>query len=115
MLTFGHHAIGVDQGEAILFSDFEDGGEMWTGQGPRLTRQSVRFAGLYESVPLVQVSLAMWDISNATNARADVAADDVTREGFDIVFRTWGDTRIARVRVAWFSIGAVRSDDSWDL
>ena len=115
MRTFGNHTIGVDQGDLVLFSDFEDGGEMWTGEGPRLTRHHVGFAERYDAPPVVQVSLSMWDISNGTNARADVTSENVTRDGFDIVFRTWGDTRVARVRVAWISIGQVRSDDTWDL
>ena len=115
MRKFGNHMIGVDQGDLVLFSDFEDGGEMWTGEGPRLTRHHVRFAESYDAVPMVQVSLSMWDISNGANARADVTSESVTRDGFDIAFRTWGDTRVARVRVAWMSIGPIRSDDTWDL
>ncbi len=115
MRKFGHHSIGVDQGDLVLFSDFEDGGEMWTGEGPRLTRHRVRYAERYEAAPVVQVSLSMWDIASGANARADVTAEQIDRDGFDIVFRTWGDTRVARVRVAWISIGAVSSDDTWDL
>ena len=115
MRKFGHHTVGVDQGDLVLFSDFEDDGEMWTGDGPRLTRHPVRYSEKYDAAPVVQVSLAMFDISNGSNARADVSAENVSRDGFEIVFRTWGDTRIARVRVAWFSIGPIRSDDTWDL
>jgi hypothetical protein len=25
--------VGVDSGNEVLFEDFEDGGEMWTGRG----------------------------------------------------------------------------------
>ena len=115
MHKIGSHAVGVDQGDLVLFSDFEDGGEMWTGEGPRLTRHAVRFSQAYEAVPVVHVSLSMWDMSNGSNARADITSENVTRDGFDIAFRTWGDTRVARVRVAWISIGPIRSDDTWDL
>jgi len=38
-----------------------------------------------------------------------------TREGFEIVFRTWSDTRIARIRVAWQAIGEVPHEDDWQL
>lgn len=115
MLKIGSHAVGVDQGEVILFSDFEDGGEMWTGNGPRLIRKHVTFAQAYTAPPVVQTSLSMWDMSNGANARADVTSDAVTETGFAIVFRTWGDTRVARVRVAWTSIGPLRGDDTWVL
>jgi hypothetical protein len=60
----------------------------------------------------VHVSLAMWDISNVANARADVSFENVTHEGFDIVFRTWGDTRVASVRAAGVSVGQIGSDDT---
>jgi hypothetical protein len=42
-------------------------------------------------------------------------AEDITNAGFVIVFRTWGDTKVARCRVAWQSMGAVRADNVWDL
>ena len=57
----------------------------------------------------------MWDADSATNMRADIKADDVTETGFDLVFTTWGDTRWARVRLAWFSIGEAVDEDAWEL
>jgi len=61
------------------------------------------------------VSLDMWDMDQKTNQRADISARNVTLEGFEIVFRTWGDTRVARVRAAWLAIGELRDDDEWEL
>lgn len=107
--------IGVDQGDEVLFSDFEDGGEMWTGEGPRVVRRPVTFGDRFLSPPSVSVSLSMVDMSNSANIRMDVQAEDVTKTGFDIVFRTWGDTRIARARVAWQAIGAVLVEDAWEV
>ena len=31
-------SIGILQGSRVLFSDFADGGQMWTGQGERESR-----------------------------------------------------------------------------
>jgi hypothetical protein len=109
------HVIGIDQGDVVLFSDFEHDGEMWTGEGPRNTRARVEFSEAYEAPPAVSVSVSMIDMSNDANWRADVQAEKITRSGFDIVFRTWGDTKVARVRVAWQSIGALSTDDAWDI
>ena len=39
----------------------------------------------------------------------------MTPDGFALVFRTWGDTRVARVRATWMAIGPVRDDDTWDV
>jgi hypothetical protein len=57
----------------------------------------------------------MIDMSNAANARADLQSENVTASGFDIVFKTWGDTQVARCRVAWQSIGPIQTDDVWEL
>lgn len=115
MKRLGHHAIGIDQGDVFLFSDFERDGEMWSGTGPRQTRAHVAFSNRFLDLPAVTVGLSMWDMSNTSNARADVSAEDVTPDGFAIVFRTWGDTRIARVRVSWQAIGPVQDDEIWTL
>ncbi len=57
----------------------------------------------------------MWDMDCATNPRMDISAEGATAEGFFLVFRTWGDTRVARVRADWIAIGEVRHDEDWDL
>ncbi|PVA05852.1 H-type lectin domain-containing protein [Thalassorhabdomicrobium marinisediminis] len=115
MKRMRNHLIGVDHGEVVMFSDFEHDGAMWTGEGARQTRAHVEFSEGFRSVPVVQVNLSMFDISNATNARMDVQAEDITPEGFAIVFRTWGDSKVARVRVAWQAMGELRQADEWDL
>jgi hypothetical protein len=115
MKRLRNHLVGVDQGDVNLFSDFEHDGDMWTGDGPRMTRCHVKFSEVYGEIPAVYVTLSMWDMSNAANARADVQADDITCGGFVIVFRTWGDTKVARVRVSWQSIGEVPHGDEWEL
>ena len=115
MKRMRNHLIGVDHGEVVLFSDFEHDGLMWTGDGARQTRALVEFSESFRDVPAVQVHLSMFDMDNSTNARADLQAEDITADGFAIVFRTWGDTKIARVRVAWQAIGELRQADEWDL
>lgn len=88
---------------------------MWTGDGARELRRVVEFEEPFLSDPVVQVSLSMWDMDQKTNQRADIAAEMVNREGFVIVFRTWGDTRVARVRADWLALGEVRGEDDWDV
>ncbi|WP_371168251.1 H-type lectin domain-containing protein [Aliiroseovarius sp. 2305UL8-7] len=109
------HMVGVDQGSSVLFSDFEHDGEMWTGNGPRKLSKDVAFAEPFIASPSVHVSVSMWDLDKRTNARADIAAENITEKGFQIVFRTWSDTRVARVRVDWLAIGGLRGDDDWDV
>jgi quinol monooxygenase YgiN len=115
MHRFRSHRFGVDRGSIVLFSDYEDGGAMWTGHGPREMRQAVQFAEPFTAAPIVQVSLSMWDMDQKTNQRADISADKIGPEGFEIVFKTWGDTRVARVRADWLAIGDAADEDDWDV
>lgn len=82
----------------MLFFDHKDGGALWTGNGAREVRRVVGFEERFPSDPVVQVGLSMWGMAQKTNQRADTTAGMVNGEGFVIVFRTWGDTRVARVR-----------------
>lgn len=115
MRKLQNHLIGVDQGRKILFSDYENGGEMWTGKGQRRKRVPVNFSETFKTPPAVTVAMDMWDMDRGQNQRADIIAENITPKGFEIVFSTWGDTKIARVRAAWTAIGEVRSDDEWDV
>lgn len=113
MRRFGLAGLGIAEGGTVLFSAFEDGGEMWTGSGPRLATQDICFDERFLDAPSVHVSLSMWDISGGANQRADIQAVRITREGFSIEFRTWGDTRVARVRASWMAIGPIAFDDDF--
>jgi H-type lectin domain len=107
--------IGIEQGTKILFSDFAHDGAMWTGSGPREVRQRQEFKESFVSPPAVTVGISMWDIDHKTNSRVDISAENVSETGFEIVFRTWADTRIARIRAEWMAIGAVSDDEHWDV
>jgi hypothetical protein len=115
MKRIGTGRVGILQGSRVMFSDFADGGLMWTGTGPRESRHVVQFREAFSAVPAVIVGLAMWDLDSQTNPRADLLAETVTTTGFDLVFRTWGDTRVARVRADWTAIGPVRDEDDWEI
>jgi len=107
--------VGVDSGDEVLFEDFEDGGEMWTGRGQRERRRRIKFSEKYLSQPTVQLSISLWDMDAGSVLRADVVAEAVTEKGFDMVFRTWGDTKVARVRIAWTALGELEDSDAWDV
>jgi hypothetical protein len=107
--------IGVDQGTRVLFSDFAHDGAMWTGAGPREVRVHQPFKEPFQTAPVVTVGISMWDMDHKTNSRVDISAETVTAAGFEIVFRTWADTRIARVRADWIAVGQVRGEDEWDV
>lgn len=115
MKRLRRHTLGVDSGDVVLFSDYENGGQMWTGRGQRERRRHIKFSESYRSLPVVQLSISMWDVDTGTTIRSDLTAESITENGFDMVFRTWGDTRIARVRIAWTAMGELPDDDDWDV
>ena len=108
-------SIGIAQGNDVVFEDFEDGGEMWAGTGHRERVKEITFREPFTAPPAVHCSLTLWDVDAATNVRADVEAENVTEAGFDLVFRTWGDTKVARVRIGWLAIGPAKNEDDWEL
>lgn len=108
-------SVGIEQGSRVLFSDFADGGVMWTGQGARESRHLVAFKEAFSEPPSVMASMSMWDIDHKHTSRADITAENISETGFHLVFRTWGDTRVARVRAEWMAIGPVKSEDDWEL
>lgn len=107
--------LGVQQGTLVLFSDFADDGPMWAGSGPREVRRHHSFDPPFQSPPVVMVGVSMWDMDHKTNMRADLTADNVTAKGFDLVFRTWGDSRVARIRADWTALGSVADDEVWEI
>jgi hypothetical protein len=115
MRHFSGGSLGIDQGSVLLFSDFQDGGPMWTGSGPRLVRRALRFARPFLAEPAVIVGISMFDLDRMTNPRADLSAEGITPEGFELVFRTWGDSRVARIRADWTAIGPLPDPEAWDL
>ncbi len=106
--------IGVDQGSELLFSDFDNSGAMWAGEGARARRVSVVFSEAFKHAPSVMVTLEMFDMDQRTNQRAETVVENVTKTGCDIVFKTWGDTKVARARAAWMAIGGVEAEDNWE-
>jgi hypothetical protein len=115
MKRFRNNLFAVDQGSTVLFSDFANNGPMWSGDGPRDAVTKVVFAEPYLAAPMVHVSISMWDTGGDTNQRADLRAEKITRKGFNLVFRTWGDSKVARIRADWMSVGEVADDDAWDV
>ncbi len=115
MKRIASHLIGVDQGELVLFSDYENGGEMWTGSGARERVVSVAFSQKYRKPPAVHCSMSLLDLATGPSIRTDVATREITDIGFKIVFRTWEDSRVARIRVAWMAVGELPDDEEWEL
>lgn len=103
----------VEQGSVMLFSHHETGGIMWTGTGSRSVRKDIEFSVPFMAPPFVHVSMGLIDIETSVNMRTDLVVEDITAAGCAIVFRTWGDSRIARIRAEWMAIGPGHDPAIW--
>ncbi len=107
-------ALAMDQGNVLIFSDLEDGGDMWTGKGDRSRTARVIFTEQFRERPMVSFAIKMIDADQSVNLRYDLILEDVSATGFDIRMKTWGDTKIARASINWSAIGAAFGDGDWD-
>jgi len=115
MLRVNYGQLGIVQGSELLFSDFEEGGAMWAQEGDREVRIRVVFETPFVSAPIVHLALSMVDVDTSTNYRADLSAIDKEPDGFTILFQTWDDTKIARIRADWVAFGPVPDEDNWNV
>lgn len=113
--TLRSQRTAVLQGDVEVFSEFASGGDMWTGSGARERRLAIRFDTPFAAVPAVQVTASLMDMHQEAAYRAELVAEAITEAGFDVVFRTWSDSRVARVRAAWMAIGDLPFEDDWDV
>lgn len=115
MKKFEIGTLGIDSGEEVLFSHFQDNGAMWVGDGQREVRIAVVFSERFNAEPVVNVAVSMFDASKGANIRFEIRPEKVTPKGFDIVFRTWGDSKFARARASWQAIGTLSTEEVWDI
>ncbi|WP_406649323.1 H-type lectin domain-containing protein [Aliisedimentitalea scapharcae] len=106
---------GIAQGDVEVFADYVDNGPMWTGSGPRERVKSIKFDEKFATPPAVQVAISLWDMDTEAAIRAELVAQNITETGFEIVFRTWHDSRVARLRCSWIAIGELPFSDDWDV
>lgn len=107
--------VGIDQGVTDLFSDFEDDGPMWSGEGTRERFVKVQFSSAFKSIPAVHASLKMIDIKHDHNYRLDLQVGSISETGFVLLIRTWADTKIARASATWMAIGEMRDESDWEV
>ena len=74
--------------------------------GERAIRVLVSFEQPFQRIPIVQVALTGFDVSNETTARLRVRAENITANGFEFVVETWLNSQVWSVDLSWLAIGA---------
>ena len=71
--------------------------------GDRVYTMYVKFEKGYEKVPSVIVSVNKLDASKETNARFEISAEAISRDGFTIKIKTWSDSKIFGIGGNWIA------------
>jgi hypothetical protein len=76
-----------------------------TGTGQRTYRAAVTFNSPFLVAPIVTLAISGLDVAAANNNRVRLVAENITVNGFDLVFVTWYDTILYSVWATWTAIG----------
>ena len=99
----------IAQGGSVYHGYAGEYKDLWTlleGKGRRKFVSHVYFDESYINPPTVIVSLAGFDVGQARNKRLKVKAKNITTEGFDIVLKTWGKSKIYSLWANWSAFGS---------
>ena len=88
---------------------------MWAGTGERAVRHKVAFENGFQEKPVVQLSITLMDADSNQHLRYSLNVEKITKNEFEVVFKTWSDSRFARVWVSWTAYGQVPDPDMWDV
>lgn len=97
--------VQIITGAGELFNHVATNGPMWYEEGDREVRFKIIFTDSFQKIPHITLGVTGMDSSKAQNLRFSLMAESVTLEGFDIVMKTWSDTKIARASVNWSALG----------
>ena len=74
------------------------------GSGERQVKKHISFQKALTAVPTIYTAISGLDTDSDFNTRIEVHALDVTRNGFNLIIRTWGPSNVPFVKAAWFAI-----------
>ena len=75
--------------------------------GERTTRDTIYFKPNFSSTPKVVLGVTSLDVHKDHNLRYTVYYENLTKNAFTIIFKTWSDTHIYGGRVQWMAYGPI--------
>jgi hypothetical protein len=106
LVACGVRAQTIDTGE-FTASPAQDGYTLHTGKGERIYTETIAFAKGYQVPPTVHVSLSGFDAKDdqAGTVRVRVSATKISKTGFTLQVKTWGDGCVNAVWGTWMAAG----------
>jgi hypothetical protein len=75
------------------------------GSGQRIYTTAMQFDSPFREPPKVTVAFNGQDVDATTNNRIRVIAEDITADGFNLIYVTWADSIIYSIWTTWTAIG----------
>ena len=98
LCAFGSQAYGQElQIVSFNYSSSIEGYSLDKGSGERTLAVEVTFPKPFEVKPEVFLNLNTIDASNSANLRISMKAISISRDGFTVQIKTWGDSKINAV------------------
>lgn len=106
-------SVTVQSGYMPVFDHYDDKGPMWFGSGDREVVEYVRFDKPFTRSPYVALTITQMDTDTSRYLRYELFAKNIRPDGFDVSFKTWSDSRFARISVHWIAMGERTDPDLW--
>lgn len=88
----------------VFFQNYgETGDHFEKGYGNREHTYFIPFGIIFDSNPIVHVSLNGFDLSKNYNQRLVVKVNSIEKGGFYAKFETWSDSKVYHVRIDWIA------------
>lgn len=100
LLEFQKLAISIETGEFDKTTP-----TLNTGNGERTESVDVKFQDDFIEPPKVLASIMDTYLYAGLDHKLYVSVSNITKEGFKVTIRTWGNTRVAEVGVSWVALG----------
>ncbi|XP_056013366.1 uncharacterized protein LOC130046504 [Ostrea edulis] len=67
--------------------------------------QRVVFKIPFQNAPTVTYGLYLLDVGSSSNTRVSSSTSSITKEGFQLVLRSWADTKLYGAGIMWMACG----------
>jgi hypothetical protein len=97
--------IYIQTGEEFAGNSASTKWPLYSGIGERSYTTAVKFDSPFRVPPKVSLAISGQDVDESKNNRLHLVAENITVDGFDLVYKTWSDTVLYRVWATWTAIG----------
>ncbi len=89
---------------SVSASQSTPGYNLHKNNGDRFYTKYVQFEKPFEAPPEILVFVNLLESKYGKNLRYDVQAEAISRDGFTVKIKTWGDSQILLIGVSWMAI-----------